>query len=230
MVNFTKSQPAPECLERERTKTNGNVRNCPEVRTRLGKDFHEKCYLCERHDVSKEVEHFIPHKEDAVLKFDWNNLFLACRHCNGVKSTKTDILNCTNLGDDVLQWLEYRHSVEGLSGSNVSIHALREDERTNNTANLLTKIFNSNSDEGKFYAPILRTKLAEELQNVETTIETLLKRKQDGFETNDDYLALQQHLSIQSPFFAFKYWFLRRHARYSREFQDILAKAPLHAA
>lgn len=229
MVNLTKSQPAPECLAAEQAKSNGSVRNCPEVRERLGVDFHKKCYLCERHDISMEIEHFIPHKGDKTLEFDWTNLFLACRDCNKAKGTQIDLLNCTNPNDDVLHWMEYRYEIENLSAK-VSIHPVNDNIRTSNTANLLTTIFNSTSDEGRFYAPILRTKLAEEIQSIETVIETLLTRKQEGLSIQDDYLALEQHLSIASPFFAFKYWFLRTHTLYSREFQNLLDNAPLTAA
>ncbi|MCU0425658.1 MAG: HNH endonuclease [Candidatus Kapabacteria bacterium] len=228
MVNLTKSQPAPDCLVAEQAKSNGSVRNCPEVRERLRVDFYEKCYLCERHDIPMEIEHFIPHKGDKTLEFDWLNLFLACGHCNRAKGTQLDLLNCTNPSDDVLRQLEYQYSAENLS-SKISIDALNDDVRVRNTAHLLTTIFNSTSGEGKMYSPKLRSKLGEEIQRLETTIESLLARKQEGFETSDDYFALQHHLSIQSPFFAFKYWFLRRHTLYSLEFQDLLAQAPLPA-
>ncbi len=230
MVNLTKSQPTPKCLAAEQVKSNGSVRNCSEVRERLNADFYEKCYLCERHDIRMEIEHFIPHNGDKTLKFDWTNLFLACGHCNNAKRTQHNLLNCTNPHDDVLHWMEYCYDVENLTAK-VSIHTANNDNvRALNTANLLTTIFNSTSDEGRFYAPKLRTKLAEEIYSIESVIETLLKRKQEGLSIQDDYLALEQHLSIHSPFFAFKYWFLRRHTRYNSEFQDILTKAPLHTA
>jgi len=42
------------------------------------------------------------------LKFDWNNLFWSCYHCNNIKSIKyNDILNCTIISDDVENALYY---------------------------------------------------------------------------------------------------------------------------
>lgn len=46
-----------------------------------------------------QVEHLLPHKNGKYKdrKFDWENLFWACGHCNGIKNqNKYDegILNC----------------------------------------------------------------------------------------------------------------------------------------
>ncbi len=43
MVNFSKSQPAPECLALEKAKANGTYR-CGDVLSRLVNDFHNRCY------------------------------------------------------------------------------------------------------------------------------------------------------------------------------------------
>lgn len=55
--------------------------------------FH-KCFYCERKlkGVSKEVEHFIEISDPKgkELAFDWNNLYLSCKNCNG-KLKNTDI-------------------------------------------------------------------------------------------------------------------------------------------
>ncbi len=96
MVHFEKSQPAPTCLETEKGKANGDYK-CENVLDRIKDDFMNKCYICEyKEPESINVEHFIPHEGDKDLKFDWNNLFWSCSHCNNTKLNNYDnILNCT---------------------------------------------------------------------------------------------------------------------------------------
>ena len=77
MINIIKSQPEPTCLVSERKKKIGDYK-CGEVLIRLQKDFYNKCYICENQGFSDIiVEHFIPHRGDRTLMFDWNNLFFA---------------------------------------------------------------------------------------------------------------------------------------------------------
>lgn len=95
MVYFKKTKPAPNSLKTEKLKRNGKY-NKDDVVKQLVEDFCGKCYICEDKSSSLNVEHFIPHKGNNNLKFDWNNLFLSCSHCNNVKLDKFDnILNCT---------------------------------------------------------------------------------------------------------------------------------------
>ncbi|HEY5125388.1 MAG TPA: HNH endonuclease, partial [Ignavibacteria bacterium] len=108
MVYLEKSQPAPDCLEIEKAKANGNYRSA-EVLNRLKNDFKNKCYICEyKEPVTINVEHFRPHKGNKDLEFDWNNLFWACGHCNNIKLAKFDnILNCTDLTHNIEKKLKY---------------------------------------------------------------------------------------------------------------------------
>lgn len=49
--------------------------------------FHRKCYICENKSASSfQIEHLRPHKRNADLKYDWNNLFWSCAHCNNLKN------------------------------------------------------------------------------------------------------------------------------------------------
>ena len=85
MVFFEKSQPAPDCLALEEAKANGDYK-CADVLDRIKSDFKNKCYICEyKEPISINVEHFRPHKGAKNLKFDWNNLFWSCSHCNNIK-------------------------------------------------------------------------------------------------------------------------------------------------
>jgi len=108
MVNVRKSYPAPECPAEEKKMKNGDYK-CGDVLERTKNDFRNKCYICEYKSPSTiNVEHFIPHKGDKELKFDWDNLFWACGHCNNTKLDKYgSMLNCTNSEHDVVNWIRY---------------------------------------------------------------------------------------------------------------------------
>ena len=88
MVKVERSFPAPESLAKEAQKKNGSYSE-PDVIRRLKKDFHDKCYICEmNHLQDPQVEHLLPHKNGKFpeRKYDWNNLFWSCGHCNNVKN------------------------------------------------------------------------------------------------------------------------------------------------
>jgi HNH endonuclease len=55
-----------------------------DVRQALARDFHYKCYLCERHLKSgeAEVDHRIPRSVWQEGTLEWRNLYPACRYCN----------------------------------------------------------------------------------------------------------------------------------------------------
>ena len=120
MVYFKKSQPSPNI---------GKNYSSSEVKKRVQEDFCSKCYICEQKNTrSVEVEHFKPHKGDSSLKYDWNNLFLACSQCNRTKGSRYhNILNCTNIEDKVDSDIEY--SCEIMPKSNPIFKALKNCSR-----------------------------------------------------------------------------------------------------
>ena len=105
----------------------------------LKKDFHDKCYICGLQGLSDPgVEHLVPHKGNKELKFDWNNLFWSCRHCNTVKNQKKYegmILDCTK--EDPEKYLEFRF----VYGS-VEVKAKEENAVSLATAELIYEVFN----------------------------------------------------------------------------------------
>lgn len=95
MVKVERTKTPPPSLAIQKQKPSGS---CTErdVIEQLCADFHEKCYLCEQNELqSMEVEHLLPHHngKDLERKFDWNNLFLSCAHCNSVKNRKEYEMN-----------------------------------------------------------------------------------------------------------------------------------------
>jgi len=164
MINLEKSQPSPPCLETEKEKAYGDYK-CGQVLQRLYNDFHNKCYICEyKAPSSINVEHFIPHKEDKNLKFDWDNLFLACAHCNNVKLVKYDnILNCTNPLHLVEDWIEYE--MKPYPKEKVKITALRNEKIVHQTVELLDKVYNGHTPLKELKSANIRQKLLEEIRD-----------------------------------------------------------------
>ena len=79
----------------------------------------------------------IAHGGNLDLKFDWNNLFLSCRHCNSIKNTReyaTGILDCCQIDPEL--YLEYILSEDG-----VGVKPKTEDSSAAKTACLLTDCF-----------------------------------------------------------------------------------------
>lgn len=90
MVKVERSFPAPASLALESQKANGSY-SMPDVVKQLKEDFHNKCYICELNELQDaQVEHLLPHLDGKYpkRKFDWNNLFWSCGHCNNVKNQR----------------------------------------------------------------------------------------------------------------------------------------------
>jgi 5-methylcytosine-specific restriction endonuclease McrA len=89
MVKLTKS-PLPDGV----TITSPDDYRSGIVFETLINDCRHKCYICEDNPTSINVEHIVPHKSDPALKYDWDNLFIACGHCNNIKGERySDVIN-----------------------------------------------------------------------------------------------------------------------------------------
>ena len=109
-------------------------------------DFHNKCYICEEREPSTiNVEHFIPHKGNKELKFDWNNLFYSCGHCNNIKHAKyDDILNCTDSKTIILDLLQFE--IKPFPREKAQIIPLKTDKQVVLTAQFLNEVYNGTTD------------------------------------------------------------------------------------
>ena len=107
MIKVDRTFPAPKSLETEAKKKNGSYTE-KDVVDQLLRDFRKKCYICEINDLQDpQVEHLLPHKNGKYpeRKFDWNNLFLSCGHCNSVKNQKKydeGIIDCCKVDPEKL--------------------------------------------------------------------------------------------------------------------------------
>ncbi|AEI50170.1 hypothetical protein [Runella slithyformis] len=141
MINILKSQPAPECLASESQKVSGDYK-CGDVLHRIKQDFKNKCYICEtKGPTTINVEHFLPHRGDVQRKFDWNNLFYVCGHCNNTKLAKSqydNILDCTNSDNRVVDLIE--HIFGPLKSDSLDFKAQIQSQIVLNTVALLEEV------------------------------------------------------------------------------------------
>lgn len=210
MINVKKSYPAPSSLETEKAKAiksnnykNGK-HNSEDVIEQLGKDFKNKCYLCETKSTSFEVEHLVSHQKNIDLKFDWDNLFLSCRHCNNIKSTSfDDILNCAK--EDVEINIKYKMDLFPMA--RVEITALCDDQKVIKTVELLDKCFNGEHTATKnLDSKNIRKKIRDELNSFKEDIESYFEAKENDeeYELPDIEKSIKRHLSNNSEYASFK--------------------------
>lgn len=178
--------------ERPQTWTNSNYRD-PIVVQQLKKDFFSKCYLCEQTDFGNvNVEHFVPHlNQSEELRIDWENLYYACSHCNGIKGHRhNELLNCCDQSHSV----DTSISLEAPTVPNGQIvlkNTLENNsvlfELTNKTIELLDQCYNNvNSGVQQVSHQYLKEKILEEhayLQNLRFQLKNglnrLLQREKD---------------------------------------------------
>lgn len=224
MVNFNKNPVAPPSLAIEKAKgSNGGSYQMQDVLDTLEVDFHKKCYLCEsRRPTSINVEHFDEHRGDLDKKFDWNNLFYACGHCNSTKNDmfrtgSSNLLNCTDPAQRVDVWLTYRTVTDDSTFIKKAVIEINSDfdisayqVKAGNTVKLLMAIFNGTNG-------VIRTKEAQNLLDV--LYDDLIDFKSKLYDFQNPNLSqeahdsiateIQQELEISSAYTAFKRWIIR---------------------
>ncbi len=188
----------------------------------LKKEFYSKCYICEDDmSTSINIEHFEPHKEDKNLKFKWDNLYLACGHCNNIKLAKYDnILDCMCEEEDVEKSIKY--CAPTFPKRNVIIEGIKDTEKVKNTVELLIKVYNGTTPQKRLESEKLRKKILQEMLKFQ---EILYEYYYEAFEDDDKEHVkrkLKRMLSKSSPFTAFKRWVILEDELYVKEFGDLL--------
>lgn len=153
--------------------------NAPEVVEALREMFHEKCYICEsKHVTSYNIEHLTPHQGNANYKYDWDNLFLSCSHCNNTKTSKyISILDCSRV--DVDRCISF-HFLDSLQNENeILIEALDEAIETQNTCKLLMEVYYGRTPQKKIEARIIRCELRRQLLAFRLLFVNILKWKKE---------------------------------------------------
>ena len=180
----------------------------------LVEDCNEKCYICEDSvHTSPNVEHRVSHKNDPALKYDWDNLFLSCGHCNNTKLDKYDgMIDPTQI--DPEEYIELSLGYDDEVRPFVIVHKIMGDIDIDITTNLLSDVYNGSKTSMKRLACInLRGKLTAELARFKKTLEE--------FQANPDNVsksAIKSELSDKSLFVAFKRKMVSNNPQLRREF------------
>lgn len=206
-VQSQKIDDARKILSEEKEKSNGNY-NTPEVIEALKYIFNKKCYICENKKITTyNIEHFRPHKDkNKDLKFDFDNLFLACGHCNNIKLGKYDnILDCSKI--DVDEVIAFRKKGNLVWDEKIEIQPLQHSEEIDETVELLKKVYEGTTDMKKLESVNIRKELRMEIIKF---IEAINEYEEtDGEDKEDAKELIKQHLKANSPFAAFKRWIVR---------------------
>ena len=209
MVYIEKSTSVPSCLESEKSKKSGDYK-CGDVLTLVKNDFHNKCYICGTDKPTTiNIEHFIPHKGDLNLKFDWNNLFWSCGHCNNTKLDKyNNILNCTKI-KNIDELIKYKCSIKGLEAT-VLIEATENspNDTTVQTINLLNDVYTGTTKLKKIESENILTQLKSSMKDLSNNY---IEYKFADTEEDQEFWKnkLKKHILNSSPFTAFKRWYLK---------------------
>lgn len=219
MVKVKRSFPAPVSLGEEAGKSNGSYAQ-PDVIERLMADFNGKCYICELKGLQDpEVEHLRPHKNRKYKErlFEWENLFLACGHCNKVKSQKIyeqDVLDCCKRDPEEAIVFE-------LYEDNVCVYANKmDDTEAVITAKLVTDVFNVCNTGMRVYKSDYRLKKLQEEMNV------LYAKLQVYRERPDSKVALRTLKALLrrgTAFAGFKRCYVRKHLEEFPELKEYIA-------
>lgn len=210
MIKFSrneteKAKKAQEVLEEAKKADSGY--NKPEVNAALVEMFKGKCYICENKEAvtSYQIEHLIPHKMNLDLKYDWNNLFLSCAHCNNIKNARFEpIVDCSQV--EVDKKIAFRK--EGYFGIDEKFVfvPLEDTVEVNNTVRLLNEAYYGNTPQKKMEATNIRRTLRRNLSDFKNLVREY--EEAEEYDKGDLKYAIRKEVEPQSAFAAFKRWIL----------------------
>ncbi len=166
----------------------------------LIEDCRNKCYICEDSvHTAPNVEHRIPHRGEAALKYDWGNLLLACSHCNNIKSDKYGgLIDPTKVNPE--EFIKLSLDLDDDLREMVIVQKIAGHGNVGTTVDLLNAVYNGGKTDMKGYAcRQLKNKISHELVWFRGKIETYKANPNDS-----NRKALEQSLSDSSVFAAFK--------------------------
>lgn len=216
MVKVTRSPDPPKSLAEESKKKNGKY-NLPDVTRQLKLDFHGKCYLCEiDHLQSEEVEHLCPKANRPEVKFDWNNLFYSCRHCNSVKNQKKYdgmILDCCREEPEnsLKHTLVFRKE-NGITTAHVEVRPAAESapETVKRTAELITECFELRNTGARINECEERVnQLQNEMKRLDAKLQTYLRKIRKNEPVTRTVNTLKGMLDRSYPFAGFLRTYVR---------------------
>jgi len=197
MIYIQRKESKPTCLDKKIDY------KCGDVLQKLQNDFYGKCYICETAPSSTNVEHFIPHNNNITLKFDWNNLFLACSHCNNIK-LQTHILNCTVL-TDIENRIEFGEITDVRTSVTIKCKEnYQNDKLTKDTVDLLIKVYNGHTEIKMIDANKLKEKLVEDIIYFKKLLLDYSKERYNELKVKSIEEKIKEELHKGSKLTAFK--------------------------
>ncbi len=218
MVKIERSYPAPSSLKERKSYRESDVVS------QLVKDFHGKCYICEIGNLTDiEVEHLLPHYNGTYLdrKFDWDNLFLSCGHCNGIKNSRKydeKILDCCKVDPE-------ERLVFKVEEDRVEIFTRNEEatEIDKMTAQLITEVFNLKNTGIR---TVMCEKRVEELHKEMNILYTHLHQYKST-QSKKSLRIIKTILRRNSPFSAFKREYIRMNRENYFELEAIFSEVEI---
>jgi hypothetical protein len=186
----------------------------------LKQDFQGKCYICEDDKPDKiEVEHRDSHKGNSAKKYDWNNLFYSCGHCNHAKGTRyDDIIDCTQIDPERFISLKLMLSPK----TTVLVGKLADCAGVGKTIELLERVYNGKGSD----RPILNDECVNKRKKIQQEIGGFLDNIiHYQYETDASLKPIwagfiRKELMSESAFTAFKRQIVRDDPGLSAEFGD----------
>ncbi len=150
--------------------------------------------------------------------FDWDNLFLACAHCNNIKLDKHEnILDCTNISHQIET--KFKYSLSLFPFEDVVIEALDNAPETITTKNLLLAVYNGTTQMKILEANNLKNKLIDELGVFSRLVINYFKDVYDDDDHQHFFREIKAHLSRKSSFTAFKRSIILNNIKLKEEFE-----------
>ena len=198
MVKLTK-RPLPA----EITIKNENDYRRGIVLKMLVEDCYNKCYICEDKPSDINIEHITPHRNDISKKYDWDNLFIACGYCNGIKGQGfNNIINPTIYDPEKYITLSLNMLDGFIDSVQIEISKGSEyDTSVLETVELLEYIYNGNFTELKdIGAANLRNEhILPDIQRLWNFIENHINEPNLGYD-----VLITKEISRSAKFAAFK--------------------------
>lgn len=192
-----------------KAKASNTTYNTPEVNAALVEMFHGKCYICENKEASSfQIEHLRSHKRNVDLKYDWNNFFWSCAHCNNLKNVRYEpILDCSQVDVD----LKVAFRKKGYFGTDEAYEfvALENSIEVKNTVELLYASYYGNTPQKKLEAANIRRALRRSLSDFKNMIREY--EEAEEYDKDDLRYLIRAEVSTGSSFTAFKRWLLWDH-------------------
>lgn len=190
-------------------KSSNKTYNTPEVNAALAEMFYGKCYICEnKGSISFQIEHLTPHKGNIDLKYDWNNLFWSCTHCNNTKNAKYEpILDCSQT--DVELKIAFRKKGYFGTDEKYEFAALDDGIEIRNTIELLYETYYGHTPQKKLEATNIRRNLRHSLSDFKNLVRAY--EEAEDFDKEDLKCTIRAEVGPGGAFAAFKRWLLWDH-------------------